>query len=58
MLTLEELNSWDEERLLKTAEELGVPNPSIADREKLAFDIIDRNAEKTAKEVVNSGKKR
>ena len=58
MLTLEELNSWDEERLLKTAEELGVPNPSIANREKLAFDIIDTQAEKTAKEVVNSGKKR
>ncbi|MDE5871594.1 MAG: transcription termination factor Rho [Muribaculaceae bacterium] len=58
MLTLEELNSWDDERLLKTAEEVGVPNPSIADREKLAFDIIDKNAENTAKEVVNSNRKR
>ncbi|MDE6379589.1 MAG: transcription termination factor Rho, partial [Muribaculaceae bacterium] len=58
MLTLEELNSWDDERLLKTAEELGISNPSVEDREKLAFDIIDKNAENTAKEVVKSGRKR
>lgn len=60
MLTLDELNSWDEERLLKKAEEVGIPNPSIkdGDREKLAFDIIDLDAVNTAKEVVNSGRKR
>ncbi|MDE5851023.1 MAG: transcription termination factor Rho [Muribaculaceae bacterium] len=60
MLTLDELNSWDEERLLKKAEEVGIPNPSIkdGDREKLAFDIIDLDAANTAKEVVNSGRKR
>ncbi len=60
MYTLEELNSWDDERLLKKAEELGIPNPTIdaENREKLAFDIIDKSAEDTAKEVVNSVKKR
>ena len=60
MYTLEELNSWDDERLLKKAEELGIPNPVIDEenREKLAFDIIDKSAEDTAKEVVNSVNKR
>lgn len=60
MYTLEELNSWDDERLLKKAEELGIPNPVIDEnnREALAFDIIDKSAEYTAKEVVNSVKKR
>ncbi|MDE7346495.1 MAG: transcription termination factor Rho [Muribaculaceae bacterium] len=58
MYTLDELNSWDEERLLKKAEEVGISNPSIEDREKLAFDIIDLDAEITAKEVVNSSRKR
>lgn len=58
MLTFEELISWDDDRLMKTAEEVGVPNPSLEDREKLAFDIIDQNAINKAKEVVNSGRKR
>ncbi|MDE6479967.1 MAG: transcription termination factor Rho [Muribaculaceae bacterium] len=42
---------------MKTAEEVGVPNPSLENRENLAFDIIDQNAINTAKEVVNSGRK-
>ncbi len=58
MLTLEELNSWDDERLLKKAEEVGIPNPSVENREKLAFDIIDQNASNVAKEVVSQPKKR
>ncbi|MDE6057884.1 MAG: hypothetical protein K2F93_07695, partial [Muribaculaceae bacterium] len=57
---LDELKSWDDERLLKTAEELGIPNPAIDadDPEKLPLAIIDASAEITAKEVVNSVKKR
>lgn len=58
MLTFEELNSWDEARLLKTAEEVGVLNPSAEDHEQLAFKILDQIAENTAKEVVNSNRKR
>ena len=57
MLTFEELISWDDDRLMKTAEEVGVSNPSLENREKLAFDIIDQNAINTAKEVVNSSRK-
>ena len=57
---LDELKSWDDELLLKTAEELGIPNPAIDadDPEKLPLAIIDASAEITAKEVVNSVKKR
>ncbi len=58
MLKYEELISWDDERLLKTAEEVGVPNPSLSDREKIVLDIIDQDAINTAKEVVKSTRNR
>ncbi|MDE7409451.1 MAG: transcription termination factor Rho [Muribaculaceae bacterium] len=58
MLKYEELISWDDERLLKTAEEIGVPNPSLSDREKIVLDIIDQDAINTAKEVVKSTRNR
>lgn len=52
MIALEELKSWDEERLQKTAEEIGISNPSAIDRQNLEYAIIDKMAENTAKEVV------
>ncbi len=53
MIALEELNSMDDALLHKTAEEIGVPNPSAMDRQALEFAIIDTLAENTAKEVVS-----
>ncbi len=52
MIALDELKSMDESRLHKTAEEIGIPNPSAIDRQTLEFAIIDTMAENTAKEVV------
>ncbi|MDE6561928.1 MAG: transcription termination factor Rho [Muribaculaceae bacterium] len=52
MIALDELKSWDEERLQKTAEEIGISNPSAIDRQNLEYAIIDKMAENTAKEVV------
>lgn len=52
MIALEELESWDEERLQKKAEEIGIANPSAISRQQLAYDIIDKMAEDTAKDVV------
>ena len=51
MIALEELESWDEARLQKTAEEIGIENPSAIDRQNLAYAIIDKMAADTAKEV-------
>ncbi|MDE7419850.1 MAG: transcription termination factor Rho [Muribaculaceae bacterium] len=53
MLKLEELESWDEERLHKKAEEIGIENSSEIDRHKLAMDIIDKIAVDTAKDMVS-----
>ena len=57
---IDELKTLDEEGLLKKAEEMGIPNPTIeeGDREKLELAIIDVESVKVAKEVVNSVKKR
>ncbi len=52
MIAFEELNSWDDARLQKTAEEIGISNPSAIDRQNLLYAIIDKMAENTAKEVV------
>ncbi len=52
MIALEELKSWDEARLQKTAEEIGISNPSAIDRQSLEYAIIDQMAVNTAKEIV------
>ncbi len=58
MIALDELKSWDEARLLKTAEEIGISNPSAIDRQNLEYAIIDKMAENTAKEVVTQQSER
>ncbi len=58
MIALEELESWDEERLQKKAEEIGIANPSAISRQQLAYDIIDKMAEDTAKDVVTQQSER
>ncbi|MDE5840872.1 MAG: Rho termination factor N-terminal domain-containing protein, partial [Muribaculaceae bacterium] len=58
MLTLEELETWDDARLHKAAEEYGMTNPASAGRQDVIFHIIDNQAISTAKEVVNSTRKR
>lgn len=58
MVTLEELQTWDDERLHEKAKEYGMSNPAASDRETIMFHIIDNDAIVTAKEVVKSGRKR
>ena len=56
MFTLEELESWDDTRLQKYAEELGMTNPSESDHQTLLYAIIDHQAESTAKKFSKTGR--
>ncbi len=58
MLTLEELETWDDARLHKVAEEYGMTDASSQDRQTAIYHIIDNQAINTAKEVVKSTRKR
>ncbi|MDE6342656.1 MAG: transcription termination factor Rho [Muribaculaceae bacterium] len=58
MFTYEELNSWEDSRLQKTAEEYGMKNSGSATHEELIFHIIDNAAATTAKELTKPGRKR
>ena len=58
MLTLEELETWDDARLHQVAEEYGMTNPASADRQTVLYHIIDNQAINTAKEAVKSTRKR
>ncbi len=58
MFTYEELNSWEDARLQKTAEEYGMKNTGSATHEELIFHIIDNAAATTAKEMTKPGRKR
>lgn len=55
---IDELNSWEDERLQKAAEDYGMKNASSASREDLIFHIINNHAETTAKEMTRGGRKR
>ncbi len=58
MFTLEELESFDDARLQKVAEDFGMKNVAGTDRQDLVYSIIDNQAINKAKEVVNSNKGR
>lgn len=58
MLTLEELETWDDARLQQKAGEFGMSNPESSDRQTVLYHIIDNQAINTAKEVVKSVRKR
>ncbi len=58
MIAFDELMSWDEDRLHKRAEEIGIPNPSTMEKQDLAFEMIDKMAVDTAKEVASQVEER
>ncbi len=58
MLNIEELETWDDARLQKKAEEFGMTNASSSDRQSVLFHILDNQAIYTAKEVVGASRKR
>ena len=58
MFKLEEMESWDDDRLHKVAEEYGMKNPAASDRQTLYFHILDNQAISEAKEITKSGRKR
>ncbi|MDE6636770.1 MAG: hypothetical protein K2K32_00885, partial [Muribaculaceae bacterium] len=58
MLNIEELETWDDARLQKTAEQFGMTNAASADRQSVVFHILDNQAIYTAKEVVEATRKR
>lgn len=58
MYKLEEMESWDDDRLHKVAEEFGMKNPSSSDRQSVYFHILDNQAISEAKQMTKSGRKR
>ncbi len=52
------MESWDDARLHKVAEEYGMKNPAASDRQTLYFHILDNQAISEAKEITKSGRKR
>lgn len=58
MYKLEEMESWDDSRLHKVAEEYGMKNPGDSDRQTVYFHILDNQAISEAKELTKTGRKR
>ena len=58
MYKLEEMESWDDARLHKVAEEFGMKNPSDSDRQTVYFHILDNQAISEAKQSSKPGRKR
>ena len=58
MYTLEELESWDEPRLIEKAKEFGMATTSGDTRESLIYYILDHNAEYIAKETTKNNRSR
>lgn len=58
MYTLEELESWDETRLIQKAKEFGKSDTTDVSRQELIYYILDNNAEIIAKESTKNNKSR
>lgn len=56
MYTLEELESWDETRLIQKAKEFGKSDTTDVSRQELIYYILDNNAEIIAKESTKNNK--
>lgn len=55
MYSYDELMSMDESRLRELAESMGMKKVSSADRQEMAYHVIDSESEATAKQAVNRG---
>ncbi len=58
MYKLEEMESWDDARLHKVAEEYGMKNPAASDRQTVYFHIIDNQAISESKELTKGRKRK
>lgn len=58
MYTLEELETWDEPRLIQKAKEFGKTDTADAPRQDLIYYILDNNAEIIAKESTKNSRSR
>lgn len=55
MYNIEELESWDDDRLHKVAKEYGMANPGDSDRQTVYYHILDNQAISEAKELTKGG---
>lgn len=58
MYNIEELESWDDDRLHKVAKEYGMTNPADSDRQTVYYHILDNQAISEAKELTKGGRRR